>query len=109
MGHPAYGFHLMYGPPARPPKMEQPDSRCRPPDPLVPQRSKNLSFNSSLAPSNPGNKEPAVMPIMLNSRMTVGLSLTGRSMILKKRRSALSNERMYVSMSSTLVRVEIDC
>jgi hypothetical protein len=32
-------------------------------------RSKNLYLNSSQAPSNPGNSDPAVIPITLNSRI----------------------------------------
>src|SRR5271154_4327532 len=58
------------------------------------QRSKNLSLSSSQAPSSPGNKEPEVMPMMLNSLMTRGLSLTGRSIIFKNCPSVCSSDRM---------------
>ena len=50
----------------------------------------NRSLSSSQAPSSPGNNEPAVIPITLNSRIMIGLSLTGRSMIRRNCRSGVS-------------------
>ena len=41
------------------------------------------SRNSSHMPSNPGKSVPAVIPIIRNSRMTNGRSLTGRSTTVK--------------------------
>lgn len=104
MGHPSFrgcdrGWNRKGGAPGdETASMEHPfvdeiGLRCGPPA-HPHQRSKNLSRNSSQVPSSPGNRDPAVIPMTLSSFMTSGLSILGRSMILKNFISGLSFDRM---------------
>jgi hypothetical protein len=78
----------------------------------VPERlgyRENLSFNSSQAPSNPGNSDPAVIPH--------NAQLAHNACALTQRQvdnpqicfPPFSMDRMYVSISSMFVTLETDC
>src|SRR6266481_594919 len=74
------------------------------------QNPKNLARNSAHEPSKPGNKEPDVIPIILNSVRTFTRSLLGKSITVKYDfEFSFSLDFMYDSISSIFVIVDSAC
>jgi len=55
---------------------------------------KNRSLSSSQAPSSPRNSEPAVIPIIRNSRITWSRSRNGRSICMRSQMSRTQMENL---------------